>query len=85
VTRIAEHPLADPESSKRSVRTYQPLLTIGPAAGTDQKVFGTGPEAALPQAQATYPGVGPVRIDDGWEVTVPVHCDVGHGEPIATR
>jgi predicted dehydrogenase len=57
---------------------YQPVLTIEPSETTDMSAFAKALEQALPQVQATYPGVGLKRVDAGWEVTVPAHYHVGH-------
>ena len=57
---------------------YRPVLCIEPSANADRIAFARALEQALPQVQATYPGVGLNPGDGGWEVIVPEYYHVGH-------
>jgi predicted dehydrogenase len=59
-------------------QAYRPVLYVEPADPVEMAAFGRSLEQALPQVQATYPGIGTKRTDAGWEVIVPAAYHVGH-------
>ena len=57
---------------------YRPTLYIEPSENAHMEAFAKALEQAMPQVQATYPGIGLKRTESGWEVTVPNSYHVGH-------
>ncbi|WP_461099010.1 putative oxidoreductase C-terminal domain-containing protein [Spirosoma luteolum] len=55
---------------------YKPMLYLVPAAGNTG--FDVAVQAALPAIQQQFPGVGVVRAETGWRVTVPETYNEGH-------
>ncbi|MEO8753307.1 MAG: putative oxidoreductase C-terminal domain-containing protein [Casimicrobiaceae bacterium] len=57
---------------------YQPVLSIEAVAGMPDADLAAALAQALPQVQATYPGVDLQRDGSSWRVTVPASYHVGH-------
>ena len=61
-----------------ATESYQPVLSIEPAAGAAIDAFAGALEHALPRVQARYPGVRVERSGNAWQVIVPASYHVGH-------